>query len=148
MPGLTPEEYMIIKERKYMPSLHPEENNPQEICGSVTRNDMVPGVADWNVSNISYKVMKTESMVLLSFTDTPYALLTEWKLFLYAAAFIIIQEEEMWPGDALDKLAHSPPGAIAMFYDAVPSVDPRLPIWTMFADCCQLKSLIITGWSR
>ena len=46
MPGLTPEEYMIIKERKYMPGLHPEENNPQEICGSVTRNDMVPGVAD------------------------------------------------------------------------------------------------------
>ena len=31
MPGLTPEEYMIIKERKYMPGLHPEENNPQEI---------------------------------------------------------------------------------------------------------------------
>ena len=65
-------------------------------------------------------------MVLLSFTDTPYALLIEWKLFLYAAAFIIIQEEEMWPGDALDKLAHSPPGAIVMFYDAVPLVDPIL----------------------
>ena len=55
---------------------------------------------------------ETESMVLLSFMDTPYALLTERKLFLYATAFIIIQEEEMWPGDALDKLAHSPPGAI------------------------------------
>ena len=77
---------------------------------------------------------ETGSMVLLSFLDTPYALLTEWKLFLYATAFIIIQEEEMWPGDALDKLAHSPPGALAMFYDAVPSVDPRLPIWIMFAD--------------
>ena len=51
-------------------------------------------------------------MVLLSFMDTHYALLIERKLFLYVAAFIIIQEEEMWPGDALDKLAHSPLGAI------------------------------------
>ena len=41
------------KYRSDMPGLYPEENNPQEICGSVTRNDMVPGVADWNVSNIS-----------------------------------------------------------------------------------------------
>ena len=31
---------------------HPEMNNPQEICGSVARNDMVPGVVDWNVNNI------------------------------------------------------------------------------------------------
>ena len=46
MPGLTSEEYVMIKEIKYMPGLSPEENNPQEICGSVTRNDMVPGVAD------------------------------------------------------------------------------------------------------
>ena len=46
MPGLTPEESKMIKERKYMLGLNPEENNPQEICGSVTRNDMVPGVAD------------------------------------------------------------------------------------------------------
>ena len=62
----------------------------------------------------------------MSFTDTPYTLLIVQKLFLYAAAFIIIQEEEIWPGDALDKLAHSPPGAIVIFYDAVPLVDPRL----------------------
>ena len=55
---------------------------------------------------------ETESMVLFSFMDTLYALLIVRKLFLYAAALIIIQEEEMWPGDALDKLAHSPPGAI------------------------------------
>ena len=44
---------------------------------------------------------ETESMVLLSFLDTPYALLTERKLFLYAAALIIMQEDDIWPGDAL-----------------------------------------------
>ena len=44
--GFDSRRVMIIKERKYMPGLHPEENNPQEICGSVARNDIVPGIAD------------------------------------------------------------------------------------------------------
>ena len=69
---------------------------------------------------------ETESMVLLSFKDTLYALLTERKLFLYAAALIIIQEDDMWPGDALLSWPTPRLAPYAMFYDAVPSVDPRL----------------------
>ena len=69
---------------------------------------------------------ETESMVLLSFLDTPYALLTERKLFLYAAAFIIIQEDDMWPGDALLSWPTPRQAPYVMFYDTVPSVDPRL----------------------
>ena len=56
---------------------------------------------------------ETKSVVLLSFTDTPYALLTERKLFLYAASLIFIQEDDMWSGDAPKiELAHSLPGAL------------------------------------
>ena len=63
-----------------------------------------------------------------------YALLTERKLLLYAAALIIMQEDDMWPGDAHRSWPTPRQAPYAMFYDAVPSVDPRLPKWFMFAD--------------